>query len=147
MIVFEIRGQPMGKQRPKFTRAGGFVRAYTPKETVEYENKVRNAYLEQSGESYEDEPLCMLIKAFYEVPKSYSFKKKFACLRGEIRPTTKPDADNIAKIIADAVQGEGLAFHDDKQIVDLYIEKYYSIEPRVRVMIGSVGEIDKGGDE
>lgn len=140
MVVFEIRGQPMGKQRPKFTRVGGFVRTYTPKETVDYEIKVKNSYLEQSNQTYNNEPICVLIKAFYEVPKSYSFKKKFDCISGKIRPTTKPDNDNIAKIILDALNG--LVFSDDKQVVDLYVEKCYSLEPRVRVIIGALNEIE-----
>lgn len=36
-IRFTIPGQPFGKQRPKFSRAGAYVKTYTPKETTSYE--------------------------------------------------------------------------------------------------------------
>ena len=42
----------------------------------------------------------------------------------EIRPTKKPDNDNIAKIILDALNG--VAYQDDKQVVSLQVEKYYT---------------------
>ena len=43
------------------------------------------------------------------------------------------DMDNIIKIIADALNQ--IAYKDDSQIVDTTIQKYYSDNPRVIVMI------------
>ena len=43
-IRFTIPGQPFGKQRPKFSRAGAYVKTYTPKETTSYENLVKLFY-------------------------------------------------------------------------------------------------------
>ena len=37
---FKISGKPMGKGRPRFTRSG---HTYTPKDTVEYENRIQRA--------------------------------------------------------------------------------------------------------
>lgn len=45
-IRFSIPGQPFGKQRPKFSRAGAYVKTYTPKETTSYENLVKLFYNE-----------------------------------------------------------------------------------------------------
>jgi len=45
----------------------------------------------------------------------------------------KPDADNIIKIIADALNG--LAYKDDCQIVRLEFEKFYALTPRVEIWI------------
>ena len=50
-----------------------------------------------------------------------------------LRPTLKPDYDNIAKIIADSLNG--IAYRDDAQIVDGYVRKFYSDKPRVVVTI------------
>lgn len=50
-----------------------------------------------------------------------------------IRPTKKPDLDNIMKCVTDALNE--IAYQDDKQIVSASIEKYYSEEPRVEVAI------------
>ncbi len=52
---------------------------------------------------------------------------------GYIRPTKKPDCDNLAKVICDALNG--IAYYDDSQIVEITISKYYSGTPEVRVAI------------
>lgn len=133
MIVFEIKGQPMGKQRPKFARVGNYTRTYTPKETINYETFVKMSYRQVCDKYYGEEPLSIHIQAYYKVPTSYSNKKREMCLSGEIKPTTKPDADNIAKIICDSLNG--VAYADDKQIVKLVVEKKYALKPFVIVNI------------
>ena len=50
-----------------------------------------------------------------------------------ILPTKKPDTDNIAKAILDALNG--VAYYDDAQVVELHVVKKYSDEPRAEVMI------------
>lgn len=57
-------------------------------------------------------------------------------LENEISPTIKPDTDNIAKSILDSLNG--IAYKDDKQIVSLKVDKYYSEIPSVSVEIKEV---------
>ena len=69
---------------------------------------------------------CMLeikIDVFFSVPQSFSKKKREQALTDEIRPTVKPDWDNISKNICDALNG--VAFPDDKAIVSGTVNKYY----------------------
>lgn len=54
-------------------------------------------------------------------------------LSGKMRPTMKPDNDNIAKSVLDALNG--LAYVDDKQIVELKVNKYYGAEAYVYVKL------------
>lgn len=142
MITFEIPGQPMGKQRPRFSSGGNFIRTYTPKQTRAYEQIVKYAYLDAVTKmpygrkiNYFDkgEYLCVDILAFFKVPKNYSKKKTEQCLKDQIRPVVKSDADNIAKIILDGLNK--VAYDDDKQVVELTVQKYYNIEPKVVVRI------------
>ncbi len=117
-IRFTIPGKPFGKQRPRVVNRGKFSTAYTPKETVEYENLVK-LYYSQTAHGYmfpNDAMLDVRIFAFYEVPKSASKKKKAAMLAQDIRPTKKPDFDNIGKIICDSLNL--VAYHDDSAVVD-----------------------------
>lgn len=131
---FEVPGTPVGKGRPKFSRAGAGVRTYTPEKTANYETLVKWAYAsEYAGAPLLEGAVRMVIMACYPVPKSWPKKKQEAALRGDIRPMTKPDADNIAKAISDALNG--LAYRDDAQVVDLLVQKYYSDEPRVVVEV------------
>lgn len=77
--------------------------------------------------------LDMRIVAYFPIPKSTSKKKRQLMLEGQIRPTKKPDFDNIGKIVCDALNT--VAYHDDVQIVDAQVRKFYSEEPRVVVTI------------
>lgn len=133
---FTILGEPKGKGRPRFCRNTGH--AITPKDTVNYETLVHMEYLEQCNELRfpDDAMLDMRIKAYYSIPKSASKKKRASMLAGEIRPTKKPDMDNVVKIIADALNQ--IAYRDDTQIVDCQCRKFYSENPRVEVTIRSV---------
>lgn len=134
MIEFVVNGNPRGKGRPKFTRQGNFVNTYTDKETASYENLVRLSYLEAKQEKYiGNEALSVSIKIFQQIPKSISKKKANEMVCGNIKPTKKPDPDNVIKAILDGLNG--VAFRDDSQIVHLDCDKYYSYEPRVEVII------------
>ena len=127
---FNIPGKIQAKQRPRFN--GKFV--YTPKQTINYENWVKECYLEKwSGVKPTEKPLKVKIIAFYEIPKSTSKKKKQEMLEDRIYPTIKPDTDNIAKSILDSLNG--IAYKDDKQVVSLTVEKRYSEVPSVSVRI------------
>jgi Holliday junction resolvase RusA-like endonuclease len=132
MIEFEIIGEPVGKGRPKFSSRGGFARAYTPKKTTDYEKKVKECYLDQIGTKFEG-ALRVEITAFYPIPKSTSKKNRVKMLRDEIRCTKKPDIDNIAKIILDALNG--VAYEDDKQVVSIEVNKMYGEVPKVAVSL------------
>lgn len=126
---FEIMGEPVGKGRPKFSSRGGFARAYTPKKTIDYEKKVKESY---TGEKFEG-ALRVEITAFFPVPKSTSKKNRAKMLSDEIKCTKKPDIDNIAKIILDALNG--VAYEDDKQVISLEVNKMYGEVPKVAVSL------------
>lgn len=131
---FNIPGKVQAKQRPRFN--GKF--AYTPKETIAYENWVRTCYLEKyRGQPILENPLKVKIIAYYEIPKSTSKKRRLEMKDDKVFPTVKPDTDNIAKSILDSLNN--IAYLDDKQVVKLEVEKYYSDVASVVVMIEEIG--------
>ncbi|EJT6663995.1 RusA family crossover junction endodeoxyribonuclease [Clostridium perfringens] len=117
MVV--VIGKIRGKARPRVCRG----HAFTPKDTVEYENLVRDCYKKQDGRYLEGSIKAFII-AYYKIPKSYSKKRVQAIKDGLEEPTKKPDVDNIAKIILDSLNG--IAYKDDSQIVDIRIIKKYT---------------------
>lgn len=134
LISFTVPGEPRGKGRPKFARAGNYVKTYTPETTASYENLVKLSYQQQCKERFSDDAqLEAYIYASYSIPKSASKKTRTLMLQHKTRPTKKPDADNVAKIICDALNG--LAYRDDSQIVTLEVRKQYSDTPQVTVHI------------
>lgn len=145
-VRFTVLGEPQGKGRPRFvsrynpTTGKSFGQAHTPEKTIVYENLVRTEYAIQTKNFRfpDDAMLDMRIKAFYSIPKSVSKKKKEMMLEGLIRPTKKPDMDNVLKVVADSLNQ--VAYKDDTQIVDAQCRKFYSEQPRVEIIIRKIGE-------
>ena len=132
-FTFEIVGEPQGKGRPRFSTRGGFVKTYTPEKTASYENFVKLCYLNKyKGQKLDGEIIAEII-AYFPIPKSFSKKKRSEAIEGKIRPTKKPDTDNIAKTILDSLNG--IAFEDDKQVVALLVKKLYGEEAKVVVVL------------
>ena len=135
-VRFTVPGKPFGKQRPRVVRATGV--AYTPKETRQYENLVKMAYVQEAkGFAFpEGAELDVRIKAYYSVPKSATKKNYELMISGLIRPTKKPDFDNIGKVICDSLNM--VAYKDDSCIVDAQVRKFYSEKPRVEVTLRQI---------
>ena len=130
---FTIPGEPVGKGRPRFSRQGSFVMAYTPGKTVSYENLIKVEYERQSGFSFGEREIGLRVTAYFSIPKSASKVKRRQMKDGEIRPAKKPDIDNVCKVVADALNG--VAYNDDRQIVYTEISKRYDDMPRMDVSI------------
>ena len=133
-VKFTILGEPMGKERPRFRRVGNYVQTYTPAKTKNYETKVRDSYYSSNMETHH---LTGAIEAeiygVFPIPVSVSKKLRAKMENGEEPYTKKVDADNLAKIILDALNG--VAYDDDKQISKLTVTKVYGKDPRVEVRL------------
>ena len=133
-MIFFVEGQPQGKARPRFTRAG---HPFTPKKTVAYEEQIRDCFLEANGKKLPaDCCISVSIRAVFEIPKSYTKQRKANCASGIERPAKKPDADNIQKVILDALNGE--AYDDDKQVIYIKCIKKYASSGHVHVNVDNV---------
>jgi len=137
MATFEVPGKPQGKARARVTMRGAYARAYTPDTTTNYEGYVKLCY-RQSVKGFHEpvDALKMVITAVFPIPASFSRKKRADALAGLVRPTVKPDCDNIGKIIADALNA--FAYADDKQICEMTIRKVYGEESKVIVTIEKI---------
>lgn len=126
LISIKVDGMPRGKERPRHLR-GGSQHTYTPTKTEKYEDAVRaagrKAMAGRPPFQHYDRGLSMMITAFVLIPKSWSLDKRNAAFHFRIRPTGKPDHDNIAKV-TDALNG--VVFGDDAQITDARTLKFYT---------------------
>lgn len=133
-INFTVPGKPRGKQRPRVTRCG----CYTPPETAAYEAAVRMAYHFSKPPCIEHKSMTgveAVITAYFPVPESWSCSRKERAFGTPY--TGKPDADNIAKIILDALNG--VASPDDSMVSCMNVAKRYCFsgeKPRVEVTLG-----------
>jgi len=137
IVNFSIDGPPHGKGRPRFRRFGNFVQTYTDAKTKSYETLVKEAATKAMGSSPPLEgPVKLDLIIRLPVPKSYPKKRSEACLNGSEWPTKKPDWDNVAKSVADAMND--IVFLDDTQIVIARVVKTYSAEAGVDVQVSEV---------
>jgi len=134
ITMFTVYGEPVGKQRPRFSRRGNFVSTYTPQKTKTYEDEIRLMAKAAMGASEPLEtPVTVAIYIRVGIPVSYTKQMKKYALEEILKPTKKPDIDNIAKCFLDAMNG--IVYLDDKQVVNLHITKLFAETPAVEVMV------------
>ena len=124
-MIFTVEGKPQGKARARtfYNKQRGKMQSITPEQTKSYEDLIRWSYKAAGGKYLGEKVLQVDIQAFYPIPQAFSKVKTKDALNGDIRPTTKPDCDNIIKVVLDALNG--VAYYDDKQIVAVSCNKYY----------------------
>lgn len=110
-MKFEIPLQAVAKQRPRFSNG----KVYTPQKTRNFENDILY-FVSRENVTKIRGPISARIEVFYQKPKSIS--------KRAIWKVTKPDVDNIAKSVLDALNG--YCYVDDNQVCELYISKKYS---------------------
>ena len=132
MYKFEVPGKITGKARPRVNTMTG--RAYTPGNTKDYEMLIKQ-YFKIKYPKFEtlEGRIHVKIIAYFEPPKQTSKKQVELMLKNSISPTKKPDIDNVIKIVLDALNK--MAFRDDSQITKIEIEKRYSEEEKIYVLV------------
>jgi Holliday junction resolvase RusA-like endonuclease len=133
-VVFTVPGEPQGKGRARVGKVGGHARLFTPPKTVAYEGLIAHAgAAAMAGQPPLQGPLSLELVAVSLPPQSWSKRKRSDAFAGLIRPTGKPDADNVAKAVGDG--GNGVLWADDKQIVDLRVQKVYGPRAELQVLV------------
>ena len=132
-IEYTVIGTPKPQSRPRFFRnKAGYMGTYSPK--TDWFNIVYAETLKQKQINLNNQQLngALSIKlCFYmPIPKSIS-KKKRATLKFV---TKKPDIDNLAKAVLDAINYTNL-WEDDSHISHIESSKVYGEEPRCEICI------------
>lgn len=114
---FRIYGTVRGQGRPRFRKFGN---AYKDPKDIKWERVIKDAYINSNGVHFGSKPIVMAAVIHRAMPQS---RPKY---RESEMDVFKPDADNIFKGIADALNK--IAYDDDKQIIAAFPIKM----PRVR---------------
>lgn len=127
MLSFTVPGPPVAQPRAAATTIGGHARMYTPTKNkggrsngiAEYKALVRRMF----GEAWSGAPLAgpvsVEIVAVFPRPQSHVWKRR---PMPRCRHTTRPDADNVAKAVLDALTD--LAWRNDTQVARLVVAKW-----------------------
>ena len=129
-VSFTVAGQPVPQPRPRVSTAGGFARAYVPgTHPVHAYREAIAAAARGAGLTQTGEVLNVVIDAVFERPKSHLRK---AGVKPDAPKLPRPDVDNLAKAVLDALQD---VMGDDSLVGRLVVEKSYGTEARTTVRI------------
>jgi len=130
MIKFTVYAEPKAKGRPRFARKKNFVMAYTDKKTKDAEKE----FIDKSEKFKPVHPIegAVAVKLTFikEKPKAYPKKVKYW--------TKKPDIENLAKLVLDAMNE--IFWVDDSQIVAISTFKLYGSPNQIKVEIEEIKE-------
>ena len=120
---------------------GGYIHHYKKKNVAAAEAILRDALLPYvPAEPIADRPIWLVVSWLFPYPKS---AKKHRAWFARWK-TTRPDTDNLNKLLKDVMTDMGF-WKDDALICREYIQKYYSDEPGIR--IGVYDDMDLDFDE
>jgi Holliday junction resolvase RusA-like endonuclease len=129
-ITFSVPGDPVPQPRPRVSTAGGFARAYVPKDhPIHAYRQAVTVAARAAGVLQATGPVSIIIDAVFARPKSHMNK-------GGVKPKApalpRPDVDNISKGVLDALKS---VMGDDTNVGRLLVEKTWGTEGRTTVRI------------
>ena len=127
MILFEIIGDPKPQQQTRFVRRGPYDPSKKHKESLRWQMRP------YAPEELLEGSISVDITYYMPIPKSASATERRLMINGSIRPSKRPDSDNLSYIVTNAMQD--IMYADDAQIVDLSSHKYYGEVPKTVVRI------------
>lgn len=129
MVSFIVQGDPVPQPRPRVSTVGGFARAYVPKghPVHAYRQAVQLAAAE-AGLRQVTTPVQVVIGCVFQRPKSHYARRG---LKATAPALPRPDVDNLAKAVLDALGG----FFDDTLVEGLTVAKSYGEQARTEVAI------------
>lgn len=120
IIEVTLYGTPIAKGRPRFTSRG---HTYTDQKTKDAEASILSAWLHVTGNRPpHDGPVTLELTATFVPAPSWPKWKREAALAGDWPHLSKPDIDNLLKIV-DGLNGR--AWIDDSQIMTAQVVKKY----------------------
>jgi len=131
-VTFTVPGNPVAQPRPRVSTRGGFGRAYVPAKHPVHTFRVRVARAAKAaGLTWVDKPVTVVIEARFSRPRSHYRKSG---VRPTAPPLPRPDCDNLAKAVLDALQE---VMGDDTRVERLTVAKAWGHEGGTTVTITS----------
>lgn len=130
-----IDGEPVPASRPRFSSRGGKKRGYTETKYRIYKNGIKILYWDKFHNKQlfkKGVPLIAHIRFYRRIQKGLSKAEYKRRANHEVKPTVKPDLDNLEKAVFDGLEK---AWFDDGQIWKHDTEKNYDEHPRTEILI------------
>lgn len=129
-LTFTVPVVPRGWARARLNGQ----RHFKDEKTARFEDTIgRYALAAMHGRMLFYGPVELTIVSVLPIPPSWKRSKRDAALKGDLRPTGKPDHDNLAKAASDALNR--IVFLDDAQVVDCRSAKFFGEIPYVQIAV------------
>ena len=135
--MYDYHGIPRAQGRPRAARMGRFTRVYEDKKDTANKSNIRAQVVAQDPEYHESGPVTVSLICSFPRPKSH-FNTKGLSPRAPKYHAQKPDAENVAKAILDALTG--VCWKDDAQVCSLAVHKTWADrEPLTTIIVAEAG--------
>lgn len=126
MYLFEIHQKPIPQKQTQWGKNKGYDPSKKDKEILIWQ---MNAYAPKKPI---EGPVLVDLMFYMPIPKVSKIQAR-NMINGSLLPIKRPDIDNLAYMITNAMKG--LFYEDDSQIVDLLLHKRYAEETRTVVKV------------
>lgn len=137
MIEFKVEGKAVPQPRPRvYQTTSGKSKAVNSRQSKTYKRLVKltaKSYMNKQRLTIVECPIAVHLTFVFSPPKSYTKKKLKAIESGSLVYQKKPDLDNLAKGILDALNDT--VYRDDAQIVELSVKKQYGDTDHVLIAV------------
>lgn len=121
-ISFFVPGEPKGQPRPRAFAFHGKARVFDPGTAEHWKSQIALAAKQKLKTPFAG-PVRLDLTFYFPRPKKH-YKRDVLRPDAPGYQTTKPDADNLAKAVMDALTTLG-AWKDDTQVAELIVRKFY----------------------
>lgn len=138
MIKLTIPGDAVSKQSFRVAFKNGKMFKYKDEDVKTQEKFIGVIAREIYNHKPLENPLSMQVIVYRSMPKYIwdSKKKRAMALNKQLLPITRPDFDNITKLLGDAL--EKIIYRNDSLICKYSFEKYYAEIPRTEIIIKEI---------
>lgn len=138
-IKFIVNGVIRPKTRPRASRAGGFIKMYTPTIQASNENWIALCYQREAEvigfKGFGDSSVKLEVTIHEAIPKSFSKKRRALALEGKELPVThNGDLDNRLKTICDGLNHTNV-WIDDSYVAKIIAERIYDVKNYAEITI------------
>lgn len=142
-LFFILPITPTAQQRPRHARIGGHDVTYKSTTQQANERTLEAMLLPHRPKTPLSGPLELSFRATFPIPRSWTKKRREAALRVRIWHTSRPDTDNLAKQLKDAMTRLGF-WQDDRQVAVCNMEKIYGGRGEWRVRVRELENENQG---
>jgi len=141
MIHFTIPLHPTAKGRPRVGKIGNLARMFTPATTQKAEQEFVALAAPYAPTTPLDMPLRVTLVFTLRSPAMPRWKQQARDM-GLVHPEGRPDVDNLAKLVLDALNRSGRFWRDDSRVVELRATKRYGDHVGTEVLIEALPCVD-----